>query len=58
LKAKLADLQSEVRQCEHELKSKAAVVKAGRERMAALETHLVADGGIVGKNTLQIRQRK
>ncbi len=59
LKAKLKDLQSELRQCEQEIKAKTAVVKAGTERLAILESHATAaNGGTLGKNTLQIRQHK
>jgi chromosome segregation ATPase len=57
LKAKLKGLQSELRQCEREIKAKTAVVKTGTERLAVLESHrdaTTANGGT--KNTLQIRQ--
>ena len=62
LKTKLQDLQAQRSQCEKEIKAKEVVVKAGRERLAALEKHRdadsgTADGGSVGSDTLQIRQR-
>ena len=59
LEATLQDLKEQVSQHEKEVKSKKAAVKARQERLSALTNHhATASNGVVGSNTLQIKQHK